>query len=290
MDVVALGPLTLAADRLVAIAAAWLYLSVSEVAARRTGLPLGRASWAALLVGLIVARATYVVGHWPAFATEPWWAPLQFWHGGLAPAAGFVGAAVAASVVVLLGTANGAAKAQGEPASRGTPRAGGAVGLALAVLAVPAMAWFAAERFWFAPPPAQPLPDATVAWLDGRPVRLSEFRGRPLVVNVWASWCGPCRREMPMLARAARERPDATFVFLNTGEDPATVRRYLTEERLRLPVVLLDVDGSAGRALGAIGLPTTYFVSADGALVRTHVGQIGRSAVEAGLRRAAGEE
>ncbi|MFO0448570.1 MAG: TlpA family protein disulfide reductase, partial [Pseudomonadota bacterium] len=151
-------------------------------------------------------------------------------------------------------------------------------------------AWFAAERFWFAPPPAQPLPDATVAWLDGRPVRLSECRGRPLVGNVWASWGGPCRREMPMLARAARERPDATFVFLNTGEDPATVRRYLTEERLRLPVVLLDVDGSAGRALGAIGLPTTYFVSADGALVRTHVGQIGRSAVEAGLRRAAGEE
>jgi thiol-disulfide isomerase/thioredoxin len=63
-----------------------------------------------------------------------------------------------------------------------------------------------------------PLPALQVADLQGDRIDLQQFRGKPLVLNLWATWCGPCRREMPVLATAQQAHDDVQFVFLNQGE------------------------------------------------------------------------
>src|SRR3546814_7473677 len=72
--------------------------------------------------------------------------------------------------------------------------------------------------------------------------------GEPMVVNLWATWCPPCRREMPVLAKAQEERGDVTFVFVNQGESESEIRDYLRESHLQLSNVLLDPFSSECRS------------------------------------------
>ena len=103
---------------------------------------------------------------------------------------------------------------------------------------------------------------------------MAAFTGRPTVVDLWASWCQPCRREMPVLGRAQAASPDVDFVFINQGEAPARVLRYRQDENLRLRNVLLDASGTAGRAFDQQGLPTTLFFDARGRLVSARIGAL----------------
>jgi thiol-disulfide isomerase/thioredoxin len=114
----------------------------------------------------------------------------------------------------------------------------------------------------------------------GQPVRLHEIAARrPVVVNLWATWCGPCRREMPVLAAAQNRYPGVVFVFANQGESAETVRRYLDTERLGLSRVLLDPSSSLGPALGSGGLPTTVFFDRQGRRVDAHMGALNAAAL-----------
>jgi thiol-disulfide isomerase/thioredoxin len=106
-----------------------------------------------------------------------------------------------------------------------------------------------------------------------------------MVVNLWATWCGPCRAEMPVLAAAQRARPDVRFVFANQGEGPEVVQRYLAAERLALQDVWLDIGSGLGPALGSRGLPTTVFFDADGTRVDAHFGLLNAAALQARLAR-----
>jgi len=110
-------------------------------------------------------------------------------------------------------------------------------------------------------------------------------RGRPLVVNLWASWCGPCRQEMPVLAAAQQREGTVGFLFVNQGESAATVRAYLAAEKLVLREVLLDRGSTLGPAVGSRGLPTTLFYDARGRLVDAHVGVLNAASLEGRLRR-----
>lgn len=124
----------------------------------------------------------------------------------------------------------------------------------------------------------------------GRPVSLSQAaRGRPVVVNLWASWCGPCRQEMPMLAAAQAREGQVGFLFVNQGETAATVRAYLSGpdlggQGLTLAGLLLDPHSALGPAVGSRGLPTTLFYDARGRLVDAHFGVLNAAALEARLR------
>lgn len=110
-------------------------------------------------------------------------------------------------------------------------------------------------------------------------------RGRPVVVNLWATWCGPCRREMPVLADAQARQTAIGFLFVNQGESAATVLSYLRAEKLALREVLLDGSSALGPAVGSRGLPTTLFYDAQGRLVDAHVGALNAAALEGRLRR-----
>jgi thiol-disulfide isomerase/thioredoxin len=121
---------------------------------------------------------------------------------------------------------------------------------------------------------APPLPALQLLTLDEQPVTLEAYQGRPVVLNLWASWCPPCRREMPVLEQAQKAFPDVAFVLVNQGQTAAEASAFLTREGLQLKDVLLDPSSSALQALGARGLPTTLFFDAQGHLVHSHMGEL----------------
>lgn len=130
------------------------------------------------------------------------------------------------------------------------------------------------------------MPSFELATLEGVPVKLAALtKGRPAVVNLWATWCPPCRREMPVLARAQRREPGVVFVFANQREAPELIRRYLEAEGLELRNVLLDAKGRLPRETGSPGLPTTLFYDADGHLLEAHMGALSDASLAAKLSR-----
>ena len=99
------------------------------------------------------------------------------------------------------------------------------------------------------------------------------------MVNLWATWCPPCQREMPVLQKAQAARPDVHFVFVNQGESAQQVAAYLARSGLQLRNVLLDAKGDAGTALGHRALPTTLFFDAEGRLVDTRLGELSEASL-----------
>jgi thiol-disulfide isomerase/thioredoxin len=108
-------------------------------------------------------------------------------------------------------------------------------------------------------------PPLRLALLDGTPWSLEEQRGHPVLVNFWASWCEPCRDEMPTLVRLAeRERSSGLRVLAVDYREPAdTVRRYLAATPLALDVAL-DVDGAVAKSFDVHAFPSTVAIDRDG--------------------------
>lgn len=117
------------------------------------------------------------------------------------------------------------------------------------------------------------LPDLSLTHLDGRSITLSELE-TPVVFNLWATWCGPCRRELPMMAGMAAQYPEVTFLFVDQRESQRKVSDYLTEQNLNLEWVLLDPKGKLANQFQSRGLPTTLFFDETGMLTQAHLGEI----------------
>lgn len=220
----------------------------------------------ALLASLVVARAVHVALHLDGYTADPW-ALLDVRDGGWNALAGVVG-----GVGWLAWQAR-------RHASLRTALAGGAtVGLVL---------WSAGTAGLDGLTP-RGLPDLTLVELGtGRTVRLHDVAAqRPVVLNLWATWCGPCRREMPVLAAAQVRHPEVSFVFANQGEQATAVQRYLEGEGLRLSGVLLDPGSALGPALGSGGLPTTVVFDRQGRRVGAHMGALNAAALSALLKPA----
>ena len=138
-----------------------------------------------------------------------------------------------------------------------------------------------------APAPAQspsstllgnPAPDLALPRLaDGAVVTLQALRGRPVIVNFWASWCEPCAREMPALETFAARHSgpaDPQVLAVNLGEDEATIRAFLSENSVSNLTVLLDRDRVIGDAWGVRGLPMTFLIDPAGRINALHAGEI----------------
>ncbi len=123
------------------------------------------------------------------------------------------------------------------------------------------------------------LPTVDVAAFDDL---LAASAGTPLVVNVWASWCDPCRREIPILADAAREHADIQFVGIDVLDTRSGARRFIAEHDVPYPS-LFDVPGAVMNDLGGIGPPLTAFYAADGTQVELVRGELSATALERGL-------
>jgi cytochrome oxidase Cu insertion factor (SCO1/SenC/PrrC family) len=131
-------------------------------------------------------------------------------------------------------------------------------------------------------------PAFSLASTDGRRVSLSGLLGRPLVINFWAAYCAPCRAEMPMLQRVVGAQATAQLVLVNEGDSASAASAFLSSLGIHQPT-LLDSDLAVGRAYGAIGLPITVFVRADGSIDARQIGQLDERALVAELSKLGGQ-
>ncbi len=132
--------------------------------------------------------------------------------------------------------------------------------------------------------PGQPAPDFEYTMADGSSVRLSGLRGKKVLINFWATWCEPCRSEMPDLEKAAQTYGDSLAVIgLNKGEQADVFPGFLGEIPVSFPLVA-NPDGDIALAYGVVsGIPQTVFVNSDGTVASRHLAPMSYSAISAQL-------
>lgn len=116
-------------------------------------------------------------------------------------------------------------------------------------------------------------PDFLLEGLDGGEMRLSDLRGQPVVLNFWATWCKPCRQEMPQFVQAYNqfENQGLVIVGLNMQEGRSIVRPFADDFGIQFPIAI-DRDGEVGDRYRLLGLPTTFFIGRDGVIRSTFTG------------------
>jgi len=114
------------------------------------------------------------------------------------------------------------------------------------------------------PAPGEPARPFTLPDLDGRPVTLSSFKGRLVLLHFWATWCPTCREEMTLLEETARAHPDRLVILgVNLGEKRSKVAAYVKQTGITFPV-LLDGRGKVASAYGVLSLPISLVIGPDG--------------------------
>lgn len=236
-----------------------------DAAAPGLGKQVGDTLLNALLVGLLAGRLAFVTQYAQAYEAQPW-AIVDVRDGGWNVWA-----------TAIFGVAWVAWRQHVLPALSRPLWAGAALGLAV---------WLGATVLVSHYQPTA-LPQVPVVELKtGRSALLPQLSaGKPRVINLWASWCGPCRQEMPMLAAAQQREKSVDILFVNQGESAQAVRAYLAAHHPDLGDVWLDPDSSLGPALGSRGLPTTVFVDAEGRLVDAHMGVLNGPALASKLQQ-----
>ena len=260
MDAINLGPMVFPLRVLAPLGALCMANIAAWIWQRRRGVDAAPALWWMTVWGFAAARGAFVLKHLDTYLAAPL-TLLDIRDGGFVAYAGLLAAC-----------AVGFELARRRPALR-RPLATSA----LAGMLAWAGAGFAIHA---AQPPNPPLPALALQRLGGGTFELASLKGRPVVLNLWATWCPPCRREMPALAAAQAAHPEAVFLFVNVGEDSATVERYLAQAGLAPRNVLLDPVLAAARALGVGGYPTTLFYDRHGMQVARHMGELSRAGVD----------
>jgi thiol-disulfide isomerase/thioredoxin len=263
MDALALGPLLIPLPRLYAFIAALALVLASLAVLRLSRSQRGRWFNGLLLSWLIAARLGHVLMYWDSYAAAPLDA-LKFWQPGYSATWGLLGAAAWSAWylrqrLVTLVTAQ--------------------------VMLATAFAVWLGLMLWNplgSNAQMQALPELTLENLDGDPVALSSLKGETVILNLWASWCPPCLREMPLLVESDA-RPGVRVVVVNQGESLLQVVRYMDANELDFEHALLDPQQQMMALTATPGLPTTLLFDASGRLVDQHVGELSRAQLDAWL-------
>lgn len=124
-------------------------------------------------------------------------------------------------------------------------------------------------------------PDFALADLDGNPIQLSELRGQPVIVNFWASWCGPCVEEFPLLREAAnRHAADGLVVVGILYQDRSSAARGFMERNGGTWPTAQDPEGRVAEAYGIFAPPETFFIGRDGTIVARQIGQFSATSLD----------
>jgi thiol-disulfide isomerase/thioredoxin len=272
MDALRIGPLVLPWGPLILVLGYVVAVFVSGAAQRKGQGNAEPALLPLLVLALAAARAAFVAQHLANYPTLL--SVLDIRDRGFSPLSGWIAAA--------LGVAFWAWR---RPTLRRSLPVSAATGAAI-VLAAGAL-------LHMAQPPRPPLPQlslqrlgvdkAGVAANVAGAVALPSLEGKPLVLNLWATWCPPCRRELPILVRAARQEHGVRIVLVNEGETAQRVADFLRREHLVPPEVLLDPGSQLLAHYQSPGLPTTLFVAANGTVQRVYIGELSAATLQQGL-------
>jgi cytochrome c biogenesis protein CcmG, thiol:disulfide interchange protein DsbE len=127
-------------------------------------------------------------------------------------------------------------------------------------------------------------PEFSLADLEGTPIHLSELRGRPVIVNFWASWCGPCVEEFPLLREAAAAHADEglTVIGVVVRDRSEAARDFMVRNGATWPAAM-DPGDRVAAAYGILGPPETYFIAPDGTIAARQFGPFDADSLEAQL-------
>ncbi|MBN1967556.1 MAG: TlpA family protein disulfide reductase [Anaerolineae bacterium] len=131
---------------------------------------------------------------------------------------------------------------------------------------------------------ANAAPDFSLAGLDGEAVALSDYRGQYVLVNFWATWCPPCRAELPDLVSFYHDHADEGFILIgvNEQETAAVASAFLNEQNLDF-LVVTDTNGAVLNRYGTSSLPSSFLIDPDGVIVQRWSGMISRATLEAAV-------
>ncbi len=255
-----IGPVALPFPLLLTLAAVALGWFVGKRLGRSAGIDAEPLLLRMLLVGMIGARLGFVWQWRAAYFAEPL-TMLDIRDGGFEATAGVAIAALYGMYRVR---------------RHGAPRAP-----VVAALLTTGIVWtLGSFALAVNTRPVVPLPTISLPAVGGPAVTLSEFVGKPTVINLWATWCPPCQREMPLLQNAQQANAAVNFVFVNQGESPEVVAGYLNRHALKLDNVLVDTRLQVGSYVGQHALPVTLFFDARGQLVSSRIGELSTATLE----------
>ena len=256
-----IGSFALAINHLLLILALALATLVGWRVAKRGGENPESALFSLFLLGLLVARIGFVISYWRYFQKDLLQI-LDLRDGGFVLWPGLLAVVVGA---LIWGWRRAGLR---RPLGWGL-----GTGLAFWLLAT-----FSSSLY----EQGTRMPEIVLRNASGESVQLSSYQGGPLVINLWATWCPPCRREMPVLQNAQHQHQNVTFLFVNQGESMQSVSTFLETQGLNLSNVLFDSGGQLAQKVGSMALPTTLFYSPEGRLLGSHLGELS----EASLARA----
>ncbi|MET0207426.1 MAG: TlpA disulfide reductase family protein [Burkholderiaceae bacterium] len=263
-NVAAIGPFVLPWTFLHLVGAVGVALGLHAWLARRRGQDAGALLWRCLIVGVVFARLGFIYQYKELYAAHPL-SIVNLRDGGWSAEVGIVAMWMFATLHL-----------RNLPRMRMT---------AILPLAAGTVLFIAGQIALVMQPREGQLPALTLDRAGGGTLSLTAFRGRPVVLNLWATWCGPCVREMPALQAAQRERPDVHFVFVNQGEPAGQVTAWLRAQQLQLQNVAIDEHRQASAAFKQRGYPTTLFFDGSGQLVEQRTGELSEAALQATLAR-----
>lgn len=263
---VSFGPFAMGMPQFMFILAVVITMFVAWLVGKRYKLSISDAVFHVLAVGIIVARISFVIRYFELYAEAPWQI-INIRDGGFDLWAGVIGGLLMATWEISRN------RKVWQPL---------AIACLTGVVAYSAMQGFYQHRYGgelF-------VPRIQAQTLDERSVYLDrEYRGKPMVVNLWATWCPPCVREMPLLEDAQAKWPDVAIVTVNQGDSKDMVLNFVAEQGLNLNDMLLDTNSRLSNEIGSFALPTTLFFNADGMLIDTHVGEFSSARLQQAIER-----
>lgn len=230
-------------------------------------------------LGILGARLGFVAANWTAYRGAPW-TILYVWQGGFMPVAGLL---------------TGVGYAAWQLQQRSLPERSRYLRALLSGFSVAALLFglvYASTRVELDSSllrAGDTMPDFTLTDLEGDPVSFSSLEGQAVVLNFWATWCPPCRREMPLLDDIQKEYgpKGLTIVGVDLDEPPETVRAYVESVGVQYPIWLDDPAQNAPdrtrdlfTEIGGVGLPTTVFIGRDSVIRGSQVGELSRGVLQ----------
>lgn len=123
-------------------------------------------------------------------------------------------------------------------------------------------------------PSKSKLPDISLSTLTGKQINLNSFRGQPVVLNLWATWCPPCKAELPLLIHYQHQFPSIHFIYAEQGNRKQNVAEFAHKHNLPASNVLLDTNTTLSKQFGVLGYPTTVFFNSHGQIIDIHKGEL----------------